>query len=100
LTIQKKIDQKTLIVGLSVALVFVLLGVFCFSYSQETLDVKAEELGLEEQPIYEAPFPDYTLPGLDNVWGALIIGITATLLLFAVGLGVAKVLNKKRGRQN
>lgn len=100
MAIQKKLDQRTIIVGLAVALVFVLLGVFCFSYAQETLDVKAEELGLQEQTIYEAPFADYTLPGVDNVWGALIIGIAATLLMFAVSLGVAKVLNKKKGRQS
>ena len=30
-------NQKTIIVGLAVALIFVLLGVFCFSYAFETL---------------------------------------------------------------
>jgi hypothetical protein len=88
-------DQKTLIIGLAVALVFVLLGVFCFSYALETLDVKAEELGAQEKPIYEPPFPDYTLAGFENEWGALLIGIGGTLLLFIAGLGVAKLLKKK-----
>ena len=94
----KKENQKTVIVGLTVALVFVLLGVFVFSYGMETLDVKAEELGMEEQPIYEAPFPDYSIAGLENEWGTLIVGLASTLLLFVAGFGIAKVL-KKRGQK-
>lgn len=89
-------NQKTVIVGLVVALIFVLLGVFCFSYALETLDVKAEQLGAQEQPIYEPPFPDYTIVGMENEWGALLIGIAGTLLLFIVSLGVAKILQKKK----
>ena len=69
---------------------------FFFSYAMETLDVKAEELGAEEQPVYEPPIPDYTLPGMENEGGALLVGITSTLLLFIVGLGVAKILSKKK----
>ncbi len=89
-------NQKTVIVGLAVSLFFVLLGVFCFSYALETFDVKAEELGAQEQPIYEPPFPDYAIIGLENEWGALLIGAASTLLLFAVGFGAAKLLSKKR----
>jgi hypothetical protein len=89
-------NQKTLIIGLTVALIFVLVGVFCFSYAMETLDVKAEELGAQEQPIYEPPFPDYNILGLDNVWGALIVGIAGTMLMFVVTYGVAKILKKKK----
>jgi hypothetical protein len=89
-------NQKTIIVGLAVALIFVLLGVFCFSYAFETFDKQAEELGAKEQPIYEPPFPDYSIAGLENEWGALLIGIAGTLLLFVSGLGVAKLLKKKK----
>jgi len=89
-------NQKTIIIGLTVAIIFVMIGVFFLSYAMETLDVKAEELGAQEQPIYEPPFPDYSIVGIDNVWGALIIGLTGTLLLFVVGFGVAKILNKKK----
>lgn len=91
-------SQKTIIAGLTVALIFVLLGVFIFSYAMETLDAKAEELGATEQPVYKPPFPDYSIVGMENEWGVLLIGISSTLLLFIVGLGVAKILNKKRGR--
>ena len=75
-----------------------MLGVFLFSYAMETLDVKAEELGAEEHPVYEPPIPDYTLPGVENEWGSLLVGITSTLLLFSVALGVAKILSKKRSQ--
>jgi len=89
-------NQKTIIIGLTVAIIFVAIGVFFLSYAMETLDVKAEELGAQEQPIYEPPFADYSIAGMENVWGALIIGIAGTLLLFIVGLGVAKIFNKKK----
>lgn len=92
-------NQKTILVGLTVAIIFVVIGVFFLSYAMETLDVKAEELGAQEQPIYEPPFPDYSIIGLDNVWGALIIGIASTLIVFIVSLGVAKILNKKKRLQ-
>jgi hypothetical protein len=89
-------NKKTLIIGLAVAMAFVILGVFCFSYAMETLDVKAEELGAQENPVYEPPLPDYTIPGMDNTSGTLILGILSTLLLFAVGFVVAKMLPKKK----
>ncbi|HVP92159.1 MAG TPA: hypothetical protein VMS94_00300 [Acidobacteriota bacterium] len=95
----KKITQKTIIIGLTVALIFVLIGVFMLSYSMETLDKQAEQLGSEEKPIFNPPFPDYTIPGLDNVWGSLIIGVMGTLSLFVVSLAVARLLQKKKAAQ-
>jgi hypothetical protein len=89
-------NKKTLLVGFAVAIIFVLLGVFCFSYAMETLDVKAEELGAEEAPVYEPPLPDYTIPGMDNEWGALLLGITSTVLLFIVSLGAAMLLKRTK----
>jgi protein-S-isoprenylcysteine O-methyltransferase Ste14 len=88
--------QKTIIIGLAVALIFVLIGVFFLSYSMETLDKQAEQLGAEEKPVYTAPFADYTIPGLNSVWGALIVGVIGTILLFIVSLVVAKLLRKKK----
>ncbi|MCL2477169.1 hypothetical protein [Candidatus Bathycorpusculum sp.] len=95
----KKLNQKTLLIGLAIALILVVLGVFCFSYALETLDLKAEELGLEAEPIYNPPFPDYNLIGLDNQWGALIIGVVSMFLLFVVTFGVAKLLSKRKNKQ-
>jgi ABC-type phosphate transport system permease subunit len=92
----RKVSHKTIIVGLSIALVFVLVGVFVFSNSMETLDKQAEQLGTTENPIYNPPFKDYNIPGLDNVWGALLVGVVSTLLLFIVAFGVAKIMQRKR----
>ena len=98
--ISKKVGHKTIIVGLSIAMIFVIIGVFVLSYSMETLDKQAEQLGAQENPVYEPPFKDYNIPGLDNVWGALLVGIVGTLLLFGVAFGVAKVMHKhKRNKQ-
>jgi protein-S-isoprenylcysteine O-methyltransferase Ste14 len=95
MTANKK-SHKTIIVGLIVALVFVLVGTFLLSYSMETLDRQAEQLGAEEHLIYEPPFPDYAIPGIDSVWGALAIGVAGTLLLFGIGLAAAKLMNMKK----
>lgn len=89
-------NQKLILGGLLVALVFVLIGVFALSYSAETLDKQAEQLGVEEKPVYEAPFADYLIPGLNDTVGGLIIGIGGTLLLFVFGFGAAKLLKKKK----
>jgi cobalt/nickel transport protein len=89
-------EQKTIIVGLVVALIFVVIGVFVLSYSMETLDKQAEQLGSQENPIYEPPFPDYLISGVNETLGGLIIGIGGTLLLFFLGFAVAKVLSKKK----
>jgi len=92
----KKSNKKLVLAGLGVALVFVVLGTFVLSYAYETFDMKAEELGAEEQPIFEAPFADYTLGGSDNQWVALIVGVAATFLLFLAGIAAAKVFQKKK----
>ncbi|MCL1977857.1 MAG: hypothetical protein FWG55_07155 [Candidatus Bathyarchaeota archaeon] len=52
-------------------------------------------MGLEEQPIYDPPFPDYNIIGSESKWGALIVGIASTFLLFVAAFGVAKLLSKK-----
>jgi hypothetical protein len=92
-----KMNQKTIAIGLAAALIFVILGTFVFSYAMETFDLKAEELGAQEQQIWTAPFKDYTVAGSDSQWIALIVGIAATLLLFVAGIGVAKLIRKKKG---
>jgi len=88
-------NQKTIIIGLTIALLFVVIGVLFLSYNMETLDTKADQLGTQPSAIYEPPFPDYTIDGLDSTTSTLIIGLSATLLLFVIALAVAKILNKK-----
>lgn len=96
---QKRENRKLVMVGLAIAIIFVILGTFVFTYAFETFDLKAEELGAVEQPIYEAPFPDYSIAGSDNQWVTLFVGITATLLLFVAGIVTAKLIRKKKGKR-
>ena len=91
-------NQKTVIIGLIVAIIFVLIGVFFLSYALETLDVQADKLGVQEQPVYEPPLPDYVIPGLDNPWATALLGIGSTLLIFVVAFAVAKLLKKKKSQ--
>ena len=88
--------KQTMILILAIAMIFVLVGVFVLSFSFETLDKQADKMGAKENPIYEAPFADYNIPGLDNTWGALIVGVFGTLGLFCLGLGVAKIVHSKK----
>ncbi|MCL2134773.1 MAG: hypothetical protein FWH37_04365 [Candidatus Bathyarchaeota archaeon] len=99
MTENKKLNQKTILICLTVTLIFVLLGVFCFSYANETLDLKADELGLKEQTIYDPPFPDYNITNFENKWSNLIVSVTATLLLLIITITVAKVISKKKDQK-
>ena len=92
-------NQITIIVGLAAALIFVVLGVFVFSFALETFDAKAEELGAQEQTVWNAPFKDYTISGSESQLIALVVGVAATLLLFVTGFGVAKLIRKKKGEK-
>jgi hypothetical protein len=60
------------------------------------LDKQAGKLGAEEKPVYHAPFDGYNVPGLENTWGLLIVGVVGTLLLFVMGLVVAKIMRRKK----
>lgn len=88
--------KRTIILILSIAMIFVLVGVFILSYSFETLDKQAGKLGEAEKPIYHAPLDGYNIPGLENTEGALIVGIVGTLLLCGLSFLVAKILHKKK----
>ena len=89
-------NKQTIILILALAMIFVLVGTFVLSFSFETLDKQADKLGAKENPVYEAPFADYNIPGLENTWGALIVGVVGTLGLFGLGLAVAKIVHRKK----
>ena len=91
----KNLDRNTIVVGLALAVIFVVIGNFVFSYALETLDVKAEELEVTGE-ILNAPFPEYTIPGFENEWGGILLGVVATLAIFVVTLGIANLLMKKK----
>ncbi len=95
----KKKDKKLIAVGLTVAVIFVVVGVLIFSYSMETLDVQAEKLGVEDESIYQAPFPEYTIVGFENEAGNILLGVASTFAIFGITVAVATVLKKSRGHQ-
>ncbi|MGQ9759003.1 MAG: hypothetical protein ACUVQ5_00290 [Candidatus Methanomethylicaceae archaeon] len=90
--------NRYILYGIIIAIIFVTVGTFILYESNETLDMVAEYLGAEGLNILPAPFPDYTVPWLDNIWGGLALGILSTLLIFAVTYGLGKVLTKIRAR--
>ena len=55
-------------------------------------------MGDDEKPIYHAPFDGYNIPGLENTWGPLIVGVFGTLGLFCLGLVVAKIVHRKKSQ--
>jgi len=92
----KNLDRNTITIGLGLAVIFVIIGNFVFAYAMETLDVTAEELEVVGENILESPFPDYVIPGFENEWGSILLGVIATLVIFMVTLGIASLLKKKK----
>jgi hypothetical protein len=90
-------DKKLIAIGLTVAIIFVIVGTLVFSYSMETLDVQAEELGSQASNIWNAPFPEYIIVGHENEAYTILLGIISTTAIFAVSLGVAMLLKKPKG---
>jgi hypothetical protein len=89
------VTRRDLAVGLGVAALFVVLGTFLFGYSMETLDVKAEDLGIEAgEAVFPSPFPEYVVPGMETDAVNLVLGLVSTLLVFGVAWGVLKALAK------
>jgi len=88
------VTRRDLAVGLGVAALFVVLGTFLFGYSMETLDVKAEDLGIEAESLFPSPFPEYVIPGMESDLTNLLLGLVSTLLVFGVAWGVLKALAK------
>lgn len=93
----KKLDRNTIAIGLALAVIFVIIGNLVFAYAMETLDVKAEEMEVTGENVLDAPFPDYVIPGFENEWGGILLGIIAMLAIFVVTLGVANLLKKQEG---
>lgn len=89
------ITRRDLMVGLGTAALFVVLGTFIFGYSMETLDVKAEDLGIEaEEAVFPSPFPEYVVPGIESDAVNLLLGLVSTFLVFGVAWLILKALVK------
>ncbi|MGC8937025.1 MAG: hypothetical protein ACP5KV_06680 [Candidatus Methanomethylicaceae archaeon] len=88
--------DKGILYGIIIALLFVIIGTLVLYESNETLDMVAENFGFVGENLINAPFPEYTIPWFDNIWGALALGILSTLAIFAVTYGVGKLLSEFR----
>ncbi len=90
-------DKKLLAAGISIALVFVVIGCVWLSLSAETLDEVAESFGSSESPLWNPPLPDYEIPGLEgNAAANIMLGAAFTLLILGTTFAAAKALKTKK----
>ena len=103
-------DKKTWFFVLSALLVALILAIVVSPFassSPDGLEKVAEDKGfLEKAQEQEAswklsPIPDYAVGGIENESLATgLAGLIGTLLTFAVGLGLAKVISRRTARGN
>lgn len=98
----RKTDTSTVIAGgVIVALVVGIMAVFFASPHPDGLERVAEDKGFldaAQGPAFNV-LPDYLVPGIPNeTLAALIAVILGTLLLFAVGYGIARLLRRRSQR--
>jgi len=99
------VDKKTWFFVLLALLVSILLAILLSPFassSPDGLEKVAEDEGFlekaeERQPAWElAPIPDYAVGGIENEsLATALAGLIGTLLTFAVGLGLAKLISRK-----
>lgn len=98
----RKSDPGTIVAGgVVLALVVGIVAVFLASPHPDGLERVAEDKGFIEAA-QAAPFeiiPDYVIPGISNETLAAVIAVVlGTLLLFAVGYGIARALRRRNHR--
>ena len=75
-------DKSFVIGGIVICLVIAILSPFIASPDPDGLEKSAENIGVPETlPFTQAPFPDYTIEGLEKIGeiAALAVGILVTL---------------------
>lgn len=103
-------DKKTWLFVLLALLVSLLLAIVISPFassSPDGLEKVAEDKGFMEKAEEQeaawklAPIPDYAVGGIENEsLATALAGLIGTLLTFAVGLGLAKVISRKVARTN
>lgn len=99
---QRKTDRGTLVAGgLILAIVVGVMAVFFASASPDGLERVAEDagfLGAAQGPLFNIA-PDYVLPGINSeALAAVLAVVLGVLLLFAVGYGIARALQRRSRR--
>jgi len=99
------VDKKTWIfisVALLVAVLLAMLISPFASSSPDGLEKVAEDKGFlekaeEQEPTWKhSPIPDYAVGGIENEsLATALAGVIGTVLTFAVGLGLAKLIVRK-----
>ena len=88
-------DKYFVIGGLIICLVIAFMSPFLASPDPDGLEKSAEDVGVPEAEVsYQAPFPDYSIEGLEQIGeiAALVIGILVTLIIAYV---VAMLLRRR-----
>ena len=98
-----RVEARTLVAGgVILALILGTLAVFFASGNPDGLERVAEDVGFLEaaqEPLYDL-LPDYVVPGISSETAAGVLAVVVgTLLLFAVGYGVARILRRRRESQ-
>ena len=98
----RRTDRGTFIAGgVILALVVGVMAVFFASPSPDGLERVAEDKGFlsaAQGPLYQLA-PDYVAPGVSNETLAAVLAVVlGTLLLFAVGYGIARALQRRSRR--
>ena len=93
--------KKDAVLGLAAAVLVAIFLAPLASPWPDGLERVAENLGFlrmgEIKPVLISPFPDYLFPGIGNEkFATAIAGALGTLLLFAVGCGIAILLRWRR----
>ena len=91
--------KKIILAGLFIAVAIALFLSPFASQSPDGLEKVAEDKGFlhkgEEKEIFNAPIPDYTMPGVKQEGIATsLAGLIGTLLVFAVAYGLGYFLRK------
>ncbi len=94
--------KKEIFVGLMTALVLALLISPFASPWPDGLERVAKDQGFlekgEEPPVFAAPVPDYSFPGICNKeWATSITGLIGTMAMFGIGYGVAALIKRRKG---
>ena len=86
-----------IIAGTVIAFVFVGIGCVWLSFSAETLDAVAENLGASESPVWAPPIPDYEILGLQgNLIANIAVGLIFTVVILGITLVIGKCLRLKK----
>jgi len=89
--------RKLLIIGVTISIVFVVVGSVWLSLSSETLEEIARSFGASESYVWPPPVPNYEIPGLEgNVVASITVGLVSTLIILGITYFVGRSLRSQK----